>query len=132
MIMGPVFLSLADVLEIHRDQIERYGGTGGIRDINGLKSAIGMPAATFGGVFLHEGLTDMAGAYLFHLVQNHPFLDGNKRTGTMAAIVFLDLNGFQLEASEDSLYELVMGLAAGQYSKADVLTFMKRWVRSSR
>ncbi len=88
--MTPVSLSLAEVLEIHRDQIERYGGHAGLRDLGLLQSALAMPAARFGGRYLHGDLLEMAAAYLFHIEQNHPFIDGNKRTGTVAAIVFQD------------------------------------------
>jgi death-on-curing protein len=78
MIVGdPVFLSLGDVIEIHRDQIARYGGDPGIRDLGLLQSAVAIPAAGFGGRFLHTDLFEMAAAYLFHISQNHPFIDGN-------------------------------------------------------
>ena len=76
--MRPLFLTLEEVREIHIDQIERYGGGPGIRDISLLQSAIAMPAAGFGEQYLHGDLFEMAAAYLFHLVQNHPFVDGNK------------------------------------------------------
>lgn len=94
-----IFLELADILDIHQDQIERYGGAPGIRDLNLLQSAAAMPEASFGGVYLHSSIHEMAAAYLFHIVQNHPFTDGNKRTGTVAAVVFLKLNGFAIYAS---------------------------------
>jgi death-on-curing protein len=77
--MEPAFLSLDEVLEIHAQQIERYGGSAGLRDAAGLESAIATPQATFGGEFLHTSIRAMAAAYLFHLCQNHPFIDGNKR-----------------------------------------------------
>jgi len=95
---NPIFLSLGEVLEIHRDQIDRYGGHPGIRDIGLLQSALAMPAAGFGGRFLHTDLFEMAAAYLFHITQNHPFVDGNKRTGAVASLVFLSLNGVEIKA----------------------------------
>jgi death-on-curing family protein len=85
----PLFLSLDEVLEIHRQQIERYGGSPGLRDAAGLESAVNTPQATFGGEFLHDSIPAMAAAYLFHLCQNHAFIDGNKRVGANAAITFL-------------------------------------------
>ena len=100
-IVNPVFLSLGEILEIHRDQIERYGGDAGIRDLGLLQSALAVPASGFGGRYLHSDLFEMAAAYLFHLVQNHPFVDGNKRTGAVAALVFLSLNGIEIEAAWD-------------------------------
>ncbi len=90
--MPPTFLTLGEVLEIHRDQIGRYGGAAGIRDLGLLQSALSQPRATFGGEFLHGDLAEMAAAYLFHLVCDHPFVDGNKRVGLVSAIVFLRLN----------------------------------------
>ena len=82
--MLPLFLDLDFVLRIHLSLIERYGGEPGVRDIGLLHSAIAMPQASFGGEFLHEDLFEKAAAYLFHIVQNHPFMDGNKRTGAAA------------------------------------------------
>jgi len=83
---GPVFLGLGEVMEIHRDQIERYGGRPGIRDMGLLQSAVSMPAVGFGDYYLHSDIYEMAGAYLFHIIRNHPFVDGNKRTGAIAAV----------------------------------------------
>ena len=129
--MIPAFLSLSEVLEIHRDQVTRYGGASGIRDIELLKSALGMPSATYGGQFLHTGIYEMAAAYLFHLVKNHPFVDGNKRVGTVAAFVFLALNGFDLDAPEDDLAEMVLAVARGELDKADVAVFIRRFTRAA-
>jgi death-on-curing protein len=122
----PVFLSLAEVLEIHRDQIERYGGHAGLRDLGLLQSALAMPAAGFGGRYLHSDLLEMAAAYLFHIVQNHPFIDGNKRTGTVAAIVFLALNGIELQADETQLEQLVIDVAKGKAGKSGVADFLRK------
>lgn len=124
--MRPVeFLSLAEVLEIHQDQIARYGGVPGTRDLNLLKSALAMPMATFGGDFLHADIFEMAAAYLFHLVQNHPFIDGNKRVGAMAAVVFLALNGCDFDAPPGVLYEFVIALARGERLKAEAAIFLR-------
>ena len=75
-----VFLTLAEVIEIHTDQIKRYGGTDAIRDMGLLSSAVAMPYASFHDTFLHADIFEMAAAYAFHVSQNHPFIDGNKRT----------------------------------------------------
>ncbi|HYQ81440.1 MAG TPA: Fic family protein, partial [Anaeromyxobacteraceae bacterium] len=74
----PAFLTLDEVLALHADQIGRYGGSPGLRDLGLLESALAAPRATFGGEHLHGSLPEMAAAYLFHLVRNHPFVDGNK------------------------------------------------------
>jgi death-on-curing protein len=125
--MNPTFLSLSEVLEIHQDQIARYGGSVGIRDLDLLKSALGMPAVTYGGEFLHTDLFEMASAYLFHIVKNHPFVDGNKRTGTVAALVFLDLNGRKFRAAEDELAEAVLDVAKGTMDKPALAGFLRKW-----
>lgn len=123
------FLGLTEVLEIHRDQIIRYGGTSGIRDIELLKSALGIPMATYNGEFLHTDVYEMAAAYLFHFVKNHPFLDGNKRVGAVAALVFLLLNGHDFDAPEDDFAEMVLSVARGELDKAEVAVFIHRWSR---
>ncbi len=129
--MAIQFLSMAEVLEIHQDQIARYGGTPGTRDLGSLQSALAMPAASFGGQFLHTDIFEMAAAYVFHLVRNHPFIDGNKRVGAVAAIVFLSLNGYGFDAPEGSLFEFVTLLADGKKSKAECSIYLRRYCISS-
>jgi len=131
-VKAPIFLTLDEELALHADQIERYGGGLGVRDIGLLESAIGMPQVMFGGSYLHASLAEMAAAYLFHVVRNHPFLDGNKRVGLMAALVFLGLNGLELEAGEDELTELVLGVASGTVSKAPATVFIESHARARR
>ncbi len=89
---GPSFLSLDEVLALHADLVARYGGAQGVRDVALLESALAAPRATYGGEFLHGTVPEMAAAYLFHIVRNHPFVDGNERAGLLAAVVFLDVN----------------------------------------
>ena len=122
----PRFLSVEDVVEIHADQIERYGGSLGVRDVELLRSAIGMPEAGFGDQYLHADLFEMAAAYLYHIVQNHPFIDGNKRTGTMAAFVFLKLNELTLDADEAIFESLVLKAAQGQIEKPAIAEFFRK------
>lgn len=123
--MEPALLTLDEAIAIHRDQIERYGGSIGVRDWNLLKSALAMPAATFGGQFLHPDLYEMAAAYLFHIVQNHPFIDGNKRAGAVTADVFMTMNDLQLTATEDEYAELVLAVARGELGKSAVAEFFR-------
>jgi death on curing protein len=130
--LPPVFLSLSEVLEIHQDQINRYGGSPGIRDLRLLLSAIGTPSATYAGEFLHPDVVEMAAAYLFHLVRNHPFLDGNKRVGAVAALVFLDLNGWDFTAPPADLGEMVWSVARGDMGKAEVTVFLRQWVKKKQ
>jgi death-on-curing protein len=121
----PLFLSLAHVLRIHRSMIEQYGGEEGIRDAGLLQSAIAVPQASFGGEYLHADLFEMAAAYLYHIVQNHPFLDGNKRTGAAAAIVFLAMNDVLLRADEEGLIEITLRVASGNSGKSEVAAFLR-------
>lgn len=130
--MRVVFLSQDEVLALHADQIARYGGSPGIRDPALLDSALSMPRATFGGQWLHDSLHEMAAAYLYHLVRGHAFIDGNKRVGLMVMLVFLGLNSLRLDATEDELVELVVDVAAGRVSKAEVAVFVKRHARRAR
>ncbi|HMN40453.1 MAG TPA: type II toxin-antitoxin system death-on-curing family toxin [Phycisphaerales bacterium] len=124
--MNPDFLRIEDVLRIHEDQIERYGGSPDLLDSGLLVSAVEAPRATFDGRFLHDDLFEMAGAYLFHLVQNHPFVDGNKRTGAAAALVFLDLNGIEIEIDDSALVDHVLAAAQGQIDKTDIAAFLRK------
>jgi death on curing protein len=116
--MDPLFLELDEVIEIHAQQIELYGGSDGVRDLGGLESAVATPMAAFGGRFLHTTIPSMAAAYLFHTCQNHPFVDGNKRTGANAAITFLLINDWEVEYSEDELVGLVLAVASSNMSKS--------------
>ena len=119
------FLDVEDVLSLHADQVALYGGDHGVRDMGLVDSALAQPRATFGGEFLYKDLFEMAAAYLFHIVQNHPFLDGNKRTGAVVALVFLDLNGIQIDAPKGSIYDLTMAVATSQADKSHVAEFFR-------
>ena len=114
--MTPRFLTLDSVLDFHAEHLTRFGGSSGIRDQGLLESALAQPEATFAGAFLHEDLHAMAAAYLFHIVQNHPFVDGNKRTGYIAAMAFLEGNGIETHFTME-LYEITMAVASSQMSK---------------
>jgi len=127
----PLFLTLEEVLSLHADQIERYGGTPGPRDPGLLSSALAMPQASFAGKFLHATVNEMAAAYLFHLTQDHPFVDGNKRIGLAAALAFLGLNDLELRSDDDDVFDLVMGVAQGLRSKAEIAVFFQQRCRPS-
>ena len=125
--MTLTYLTLDEVLAIHADQIARYGGMLGIRDRAGLESALAMPRAGFGGEMLHPTLFEQAAAYLFHLARNHPFVDGNKRVALAVALVFLALNDVEIDAGEDEVVDLVLGIATGERTKADAAQLLKAW-----
>lgn len=114
------FLTLAEVVEVHRGQIARYRGQTGVRDLGMLLSALAVPQATFDGVYLHCDLFEMAAAYAFHLCRNHPFVDGNKRTALASALVFLELNGVSVHDPHGLLYDAMVNVAAGTFAKGDL------------
>ncbi len=124
--MDPLFLTLEEVLAIHENRIRKYGGSSGLRDLGLLQSALGNVEATFGGQFLNETLFEMAAAYLYSICRNHPFLDGNKRTALACALAFLRLNDTGINAAQDDLYNLVIGVAEGRVSKAAVAVFFEQ------
>ena len=111
---------MSEVLLILQDQIRKYGGVYGVRDPSLLSSALAMPNSSFEGKYLHKDLFEQASAYAFHICQNHPFIDGNKRTGLAAALVFLSLNGIDLDDPNEELYKLMMKVANGKATKAEI------------
>lgn len=121
-----VFLTVEIVLSLHQRQFARYGGSTGLRDRRLLESAVAQAQISFGGVYVHEGIFAQAAAYLFHIVSNHPFVDGNKRTGLLAAQVFLHLNGIVLLGQTDAFYRLTMAVADGSFDKAAVMRELRR------
>lgn len=121
----PEFLLLGEVLEIHQDQLARYGGMPGVRDMGLLQLALAMPAGGMGGQYFHEDQYEMAAAYLFHIARNHPFVDGNKRTAAVAALVFLALNGVEIEADEDAFELMVRAVAEGRMNKSSIADFFR-------
>lgn len=123
--MDPTFLTFAQVLETHQDQIARYGGESGLRDMTLLKSAVGSPTATFDGRFLHVDVFEMAAAYLFNIVNDHPFVDGNKRTGLLATYVFLKLNGYRLDVKQLDFAETTLAVASGKLGKAELAVYLR-------
>ena len=110
----PRFLTLSEVLVILQDQIRRYGGAFGVRDLSLLSSAIAMPEASFGGELLHHDLFEQSAAYAFHICQNHPFIDGNKRVAFAATYTFLAINGAELKADPDETHAFIAGLFKAQ------------------
>jgi death-on-curing protein len=126
----PEFLSVDEVLLLHEEQISRYGGGQGIRDAGALDSAVAMPMSTFDGRFIHADVFLMAAAYAFHIAQNQPFLDGNKRTGLAAALVFLDLNGVEVLDPSGRLYDAMIGLAERRLDKPGLASLLRELASS--
>lgn len=117
-------LSLAEVVKLHRLVIESSGGSHGLRDLGALESALAQPRMSFGGEDLYPGIAEKAAALCFSLVQNHPFVDGNKRIGHAAMETFLVLNGFEIEATVDEQEMLMLELAGGELERSELV----RWV----
>jgi death-on-curing protein len=122
----PDFLTVEDLLDIHVEVLEAFGGEAGVRDLGLLESAVAQPQASFDGVYLHDDLFLMAAAYLFHITQNHALIDGNKRTGLVAALTFLRLNGVAMPPDLDIFYDLTIGVATGMLNKTDVAAEFRR------
>jgi death-on-curing protein len=121
-----LFLTLAEVIEIHADQIYRYGGQAGLRDLALLGSALARPEASFGGEWLHADHYEMAAAYAHHLCQNHPFFDGNKRAALAAALVFLELNGISILDPRGRLKTAMLRIASSKLSKVDFAKLLRK------
>jgi len=120
-----VFLSPSQVVALHVHLAAVYGGAVGIRDTGLLESAVAQPRATFDGRWLHPDLPTMAAAYLFHLVRNHAFRDGNKRVGAATAVVFLDMNGIEVVRDQAGFVELTRAVAAGRAGKGHAARFFR-------
>ncbi len=126
------FLSLDNVLRLHELSIERFGGATGLRDMALLESAVMMPQASFGGQHLHPDMPSKAAAYLYHVSQAHAFIDGNKRTAMAAALTFLKLNGHDIDADDDVLIEIGLGVAAGKLGKDELIKRMAGIIKPNR
>jgi death-on-curing protein len=117
------FLTLSEVLLILDNQIRNYGGIYGIRDIRLLSLAIYVPESSFGKQYLYETIPAMAAAYAFHICQNHPFIDGNKRVALASSLVFLDINGYEFDCENETLYNEIMDVAKGETKKENLVKF---------
>ncbi|MGM0460317.1 MAG: type II toxin-antitoxin system death-on-curing family toxin [Bacteroidota bacterium] len=113
------------VLAFHEDQLQQYGGKEGVRDETLLESALAQPEASFGGDYVHTDIYHMAAAYGYHICQNHPFFDGNKRTALIAMYTFLFVNGYRIVADKKSLFAIMMDLANGKVSKDELSEYLK-------
>ena len=131
MTAGPedcVHLTVDEVREIHAEAIQRFGGLDGVRDPALLESAVAAPQAGFGGASVYTDLLEVAAAYLFYICRNHPFLDGNKRTGLGACLVFLDLNGIETPPDGPQWESLTLGVASGDFDRDAATTELRRIV----
>ena len=125
MIKEPSFLTVNQILSFHHDQLELYGGQDGVRDLGLLHSAIAQPEATFEGEFLHSFPFGMAAAYAYHIAENQPFVDGNKRTALDAALTFLELNGISIRDPKHKLYDAMIDIAKRRLTKEGLEALFK-------
>ena len=116
---GVLFLRVEDVVELHRVGLAKWGGQDGVRSAPELASAVGMAEQTYGGQYLHEDLFEMAAAYAFHVAQNQPFVDGNKRAAVAAALIFLEINGVAYGPGVDSqIFDALIAIAKREMTKS--------------
>jgi death-on-curing protein len=123
------YLALAEVVELHRRLLEATGGAVGIRDLGALESAIAQPKMTFAGVDLYPTLAEKAAALCFSLVENHPFVDGNKRVGHAAMETFLVLNGAEVDAQVGDQERLMLDLAAGRIDRGQLTDWLRQHLK---
>lgn len=119
------FLTISEIIKFHEKLINKYGGIHGIRDRALLESALAQPKMTIFGTYAFKNLFEMAAAYCYHITKNHPFVDGNKRTGLLAAMTFLEKNGYILQANVN-LYSFILNVASSKLSKKQICQFFKK------
>jgi death on curing protein len=119
------YLTVDEVLELHRRLVTQSGGGSGVRDMNALDSAVAQPRISFGGEELYPTLPEKAAALCYSLIMNHPFLDGNKRIGHAAMETYLFLNGYEIAASTDEQEKIILGLASGYVGRNEFLAWLR-------
>jgi death-on-curing protein len=121
-------LTKEQIMMLHRTLIAESGGSAEIRDEGLLDSAINAPFQTFGGEELYPSLLEKASRLGYGLIKNHPFVDGNKRTGTHTMLVFLAVNHIELQYKDADLIQLILGVAAGEYDEAHLLAWLQHHI----
>jgi death on curing protein len=127
----PVWIDERDVLALHDRLLALHGGAAGVRDVGLLKSALARPQQHLAYAEVPD-VIDMATVYTARIVRNHPFIDGNKRTGFVVGILFLELNGYRFTASEEDAVQAVLELAADTFKEADYGSFLRDNVKRSK
>ena len=122
------YISLDAVRAHHRHIIETSGGSEGLRDHSGLESAVAQPRMTFDGKDLYPTVEEKAAALCFSLIQNHPFVDGNKRVGHAVMEEFLTLNGYTIDATEDMKEQIILGVASGEVSREQLVEWLREHI----
>ncbi|GAH46760.1 unnamed protein product [marine sediment metagenome] len=122
------YLTIGEVLEIYRRVMEQSGGTAGIHNLSGLKSALAQPRMTFGGQDLYASIAEKTAALGFSVINNHPFVDGNKRVGHAVMEVFLMLNGFEIEASAKDQEKVIPDVASGKIERKEFVNWLRNHI----
>lgn len=122
-----LFLDVDDILRIHQRSIEKFGGSFGTRSLDLLESAVSMPSSGFGDTLFHESIYEMAAAYIFHLIKNHPFIDENKCTALATMEVFLGINRYRMILNHQELYDFTISVDTDGYSsKKDIAKYIQQ------
>lgn len=127
-----IYLTLEQIIVIHEDQIVRYGGSSGLRDVSLLESAVFRSQSSFGGEDLYPTIFDKASALMHSLILNHPFIDGNKRTGTASMLVFLELNGYRLQVNQKALVNAALDMESKKINVEKLATWLKKYAKKIR
>lgn len=123
-----IYLNKKQIIKIHSRIIREFGGINGIRDENRLDSALANPLQTFAGNDLYPDITEKIVRLGYSIIKNHPFLDGNKRTGLHSMLILFHLNGFKFQCSHDTLTNTIMKVADGSFSFQDFLYQYKKFL----
>ena len=124
-----LYLSVVQLQGLHRMQLRAFGGGAGLRDLGGLESAAARPRMTFGGDDLYADLAAKAAALMHSIVMNHPFVDGNKRVGAMAAELFLIVNGQEMDTPDEALVDVAFAVARGEVSAEQLAIWIRQRIR---
>lgn len=121
-----IFLTLEQILLIHEDQVDKYGGSHGVRDFGLLESAVMRPQTTFGGIYLYKSIFNKATALMHSLLLNHPFMDGNKRTAVVAVLTFLEINQHEVIATQEEIVGLAKDVENKKISQEELVSWLKK------
>ena len=124
-------VTIAEILETYQRIMQQTGGLVAIRDFGALESALAQPYMTFGGNELYPSLAEKAAALGFSLIQNHPFADGNKRTGHAAMAMFLKINGYKIIAIIDEQTEIILSVASGRLNREGFTEWLLKHIQES-
>ena len=122
------YLTLSEALELHIRVMEQFGGRAGIRSLSALESALIQPRMNFGGKELYPTIVEKASTLCYSIIKNHPFVDGNKRTGHAAMEVFLLLNGFEIRATTEEQEQVILRLASGELDRDEFTDWLRAHV----